>query len=155
MNIVQWLVMMVLVLITAIAWAEDPPQDTPDTQTEVGTETDEDGEPLPAAKAIYVPIKPAFVVNYGGQGRLRYLKAEISLRVADAAVENAVRHHLPYIRNEIILLFSKQTEEVLDTLEGKELLRQQALEAINLVLETEAEGNQVTDLYFNQLVIQK
>lgn len=118
-------------------------------------EVGEDGEPVAPVRAIYIPIKPPFVVNYGGPGRLRYLKAELSVRVADATGANSIRHHMPYIRNEIILLFSKQTEEQLDTQEGKELLRQEALVAINKVLEQEDGASGVMDLYFNQLVLQK
>ena len=110
---------------------------------------------VPAAHAIYISLKPPFVVNYGGPGRLRYMKIEVSVRVSSASGANAIRHHMPYIRNDLILLFSRQQEEVLDTQEGKELLRQQALEAVNNILMTEDGESDLVDLYFNQLVLQK
>jgi flagellar FliL protein len=106
-------------------------------------------------KAIYIPLKPPFVVNYGGKGRLRYLKAELSVRVSSASGANSIRHHMPYIRNDLILLFSRQSEENLDTQEGKEILRQEALAAIHNILETEDGESELVDLYFNQLVLQK
>ena len=114
---------------------------------------DEEAEALPSA--AYVPLKPPFVVNYGGQGKLKYLKAEISLRVTSPLDAKPIRHHMPYIRNNLILLFARQTEETLDTTEGKELLRQAALEEINNVLIEEEGETPVVDLFFSQFVIQK
>lgn len=107
------------------------------------------------AKAIYLPLKPPFVVNYGGQGRLKYMKASVSVRVANSKSANTIRHHMPYIRNNLILLFSKQNDEDLDTQEGKELLRQAAMTEISAILEAEEGESGLTDLFFNQLVIQK
>ena len=115
----------------------------------------EDEAAAAPARAIYIPLKPPFVVNYGGRGRLRYLKAELSVRVASASGANSIRHHMPYIRNQIILLFSKQSEQTLDTQEGKEMLRQEALQAIHEILEEEDGESELVDLYFNQLVLQK
>ena len=115
---------------------------------------DEEAAAAPA-RAIYIPLKPPFVVNYGGRGRLRYLKAELSVRVASAGGANSIRHHMPYIRNQLILLFSKQSEQTLDTQEGKEMLRQEALQAIHEILEEEDGESELVDLYFNQLVLQK
>ncbi len=116
---------------------------------------EEGGEAAPAPRAIYIPLKPPFVVNYGGVGRLRYLKAELSVRVASSVGANSIRHHMPYIRNQLILLFSKQTEETLDTQEGKEMLRQEALQEIHAILEEEDGESELIDVYFNQLVLQK
>ena len=115
----------------------------------------QDGETAVVERAIYIPIKPAFVVNYGGAGRLRYLKAELSVRVAGTNAANSIRHHMPYIRNNLILLFSRQMQENLDNQEGKELLRQEALQEINNILVAEEGVSDVMDLYFNQLVIQR
>jgi flagellar FliL protein len=114
-----------------------------------------DGEAAVAERAIYIPIKPAFVVNYGGAGRLKYLKAEVSVRVRGSSAANSIRHHMPYIRNNLILLFSSQMEENLDNQEGKELLRQAALQEITNILVAEEGVSDVEDLYFNQLVIQR
>ena len=108
-----------------------------------------------AERSVYIPIKPAFVVNYGGQGPLRYLKAEVSVRVKGASSANAIRHHMPYIRNNLILLFSRQSVDDLDTLEGKEQLRQEAMVEIERILIEEEGESGLQDLFFNQLVVQK
>jgi len=109
-------------------------------------------------RPIYIPLKPPFVVNYGGKGKLKYLKAELSVRVASNIEASFVRHHMPMIRNNIVLLFSRQNEEDIDTQEGKELLRQAALEEIRqIIIEEEGDENGpgIVDLYFNNFIIQK
>lgn len=107
------------------------------------------------AKPIYIPLKPPFVVNYGGVGKLKYIKAELSVRVKDATAANTLRHHMPLIRNSMVLLFSSQTDADLDTQEGKELLRQAALNEINALLEEEEGESGVVDLFFNNLIVQQ
>lgn len=106
-------------------------------------------------KAIYIPLKPPFVVNYGGVGRLKYLKAELSVRVNSTEAANSVRHHLPYIRNNLVLLFSKQSDADLDSQAGKEALRQQALAEIIAIVEVEDGETGIVDLYFENFVVQR
>lgn len=137
------------VLLSMFLWAEDAPPE----ESEV---SEVDGEAIPAT-AIYIPLKPQFVVNYGGAGRLRYLKAEVAVRLADAETANAVRHHMPYIRNNLVMLFAGQTNETIGSQEGKEAMRRDALEEVRKVLKQE-EGiapEAVVGLYFNTLFIQK
>lgn len=105
-------------------------------------------------QAIYIPLEPAFVVNYGGPGRLHFLKAAVTARVASDKDAEAIRYHMPYIRNQLIMLFGQQTHEILQTLEGKELLRQAVFDAIHQVV-TEEEGElNLVGVYFNQLILQ-
>lgn len=107
------------------------------------------------AATTYIPLAPAFVVNYGGTGRLKYLKAEISVRVDDPDSANSVRHHMPLIRNNLVMLFSRQSEEDVRTQEGKERLRQTALAEINRLITEEDGKSGVVDLFFNNLIIQQ
>lgn len=140
------LLMVIFFACSSLSWAQDE---------EEGAE----GEGAPAkSRPIYIPLKPPFVVNYGGKGRLKYLKVELSVRVASNREASYVRHHMPMIRNNIVLLFSRQNDEDIDTQEGKELLRQDALEEIRSIVAAE-EGDEsregIIDLYFNNFVIQK
>lgn len=77
------------------------------------------------------------------------------MRVKDATAANTLRHHMPLIRNSMVLLFSSQTDADLDTQEGKELLRQAALTEINALLEEEEGESGVVDLFFNNLIVQQ
>lgn len=83
----------------------------------------------------YLPIKPPLVVNYGGTGRVRYIKAEISLRTEDMKSAEEVSHHMPLIRDTLIMFLSGLTEEQLGSGEGKEKMRIEALAKINEALE--------------------
>jgi len=105
--------------------------------------------------AVYVPLQPPFVVNYGGKGRLKYLRAELSVRVSDSQAANSVRHHLPYIRNQLVLLFSRQNEEKVNSMEGRENLRKEALAAVQKVVLDEDELEGIEDLFFTNFVVQR
>lgn len=145
-------------LFTASAYAQDDGEGEEGIE-EGAAETAEAGEDgqvvLPNTGSIYIPLKPEFVVNYGGAGKLKYLKADISVRLRDGGVANSVRHHMPFIRNNLVMLFSAQSDETLSSQDGKEALRQEALKEVQEVLMTEDRQDGVIDLYFNSLIIQK
>lgn len=149
-------------VLAALTWAEEAekaPEATKEGDPAVAEPaTEKDGEAggvAPDSGAIYIPFKPPFVVNYGGPGRLKYIKADISVRLQDASAANSVRHHMPYIRNNLVLLFSAQTEESISSQEGKEALRQEALKEVREVIMAEDKQDGVVDLFFNAFLIQK
>ena len=126
-------------------------------------ETGPGADALPAGSgsgrdnSLYVSLGPSFVTNYDGGGRLKYLKADVTLRVRPPA-EVALERHLPYIRNRLVLLFSQQLEENLTSTDGKEALRAQALQevrdALDLLDRPGLSAN-VTELYFTAYVLQR
>jgi flagellar basal body-associated protein FliL len=83
----------------------------------------------------YIPIKPHLVVNYGGTGKVKYIKAELSLRTEDLHSAQEVSHHMPLIRDTLIMLISSVTDEQMASSEGKEKMRLEALEKINAALD--------------------
>lgn len=104
----------------------------------------------------FVELSPSFVTNYDGGGRLRYLKVDVSVRTKRPADE-ILRHHMPYIRSKLIELFSSQLEENLTSTEGKEHLREQALEKIREAIDyVEGSGSaDILEVYFTSYVIQQ
>jgi flagellar FliL protein len=66
-----------------------------------------------------------------------------------------VEMHEPLIRDQLILLFTQKTEEDFATTEGKEAIRQDALLRVQQVLQQEEGQPLVSDLLFNNLVIQR
>ncbi|MGH1487191.1 MAG: flagellar basal body-associated FliL family protein [Cellvibrionaceae bacterium] len=112
-------------------------------------------EPAVLERPIYVPVKPAFVVNYGGKGKLKYMKLEVSLRAKDTPASNAIRHHMPLIRDYLVRSFSRLQDEDVDTQQGKENVRLSALEGIKQLLKEEDGEESVTGLYFNNFVVQR
>jgi flagellar FliL protein len=87
-----------------------------------------------AAGINYIPITPPLVVNYGGPGKSRYIKAELSIRSENATDATIVTHNLPLIRDRLVSILSAQTEEIVNSVEGKEYLRLYALAEINKAL---------------------
>jgi flagellar basal body-associated protein FliL len=102
------------------------------------------GGPKVAEGVNYIAIEPALVVNYGGPGKARFIKAELSLRTETGTDATEVMHHLPLIRDRLISILSAQTEEIISTAEGKEYLRVYALAEINKAL-LKVEGHSVDD----------
>lgn len=100
----------------------------------------------PAEGVNYIALTPPLVVNYGGPGKSRYIKAELSLRAENAADATEVIHHLPLIRDRLVSILSAQTEEIISTAEGKEYLRVYALAEINKAL-LKVEGHDHADVH--------
>jgi len=145
LKIVRLICILGLLVGSASSLAQD------ETEEAAGTEA----ESAAPAKTIYIPMKPAFVVNYGGTGKLKYIKADVSIRLSTTAAADAVRHHMPFLRNNLVMLFSAQTDESITSQEGKETLRQEALKTVREVLYNEDRVDGVTDLYFNNFIVQK
>ncbi|MEM8498451.1 MAG: flagellar basal body-associated FliL family protein [Pseudomonadota bacterium] len=106
-------------------------------------------------KPTYVALTPSFVTNYGNEGsRLRYLKVDISVRVESMPHSHTVENHAPQIRNQIILLLSQQNSDGVNTHEGRQQLREDALKAVQEILLAEEGEEMVTDLLFDNFVVQ-
>ena len=105
-------------------------------------------------KPTYVALNPSFVTNYGNDARLHYLKVDISVRVESIPNSFKVETHLPQIRHNLVLLLSQQTSESVNSHEGRQQLRKEALVAVQKVLEVEEGEKIVTDLLFDNFVVQ-
>ena len=104
--------------------------------------------------AIYLPLDPPFLVNFDGQGRARYLQISMNVMARNQTVIEQVEHHMPIIRNTLVLLFSGQSLENVNTLEGKENLREKVLYAIQDILKDETGSPGIEAVYFTNFVIQ-
>lgn len=115
--------------------------------------------PAPTAEdaSPYVPVTPSFITNYDGGGRLRYLKADVVLRTDEPAAAEAIRKHMPYIRNGLVILFSSQLEENLTSTDGKETLRLEALQMVRSAVDllNGSGSGHIVDLYFTSFIIQQ
>lgn len=92
-----------------------------------------------------------FTVNL--QGLTQYLQVDISLKVADPKIAEAIKGWGPVIRHELILVLSSQKGEELGTLAGKKKVMEQIKTAINKVLKLDPKEG-VTDVLFESFVIQ-
>jgi len=132
---------------------------TPEPTVAEGAEGEEgsaEEEPEEEIKmpAIYFPLKPPIIVNFNARGRQRFLQAELTLMTRENDVIEAVELHMPMIRNSLVLLFGGQVYEELQTAEGKELLRQQALTDLQSILEQEIGKTGIEQVLFTNFVMQ-
>ncbi|WP_250657666.1 flagellar basal body-associated FliL family protein [Alkalimarinus coralli] len=104
--------------------------------------------------AVYLDIKPPFVVTYDVAGRQRYMQVFVSVQSRDQASLDTMELHMPLIRNKLIMLFSGQDFEKLQTAEGKTALRDASLSLINEMLEKEASGSSIEQVLFTNFVMQ-
>ena len=103
-------------------------------------------------KTAYLHLQPAIIGNFISDGpKLKVFKADISLRVTSNTIDR-VEYHAPLIRDQLVLLFSQQTDDSFATVEAKEELRREALKRVQTVLEREESEILVQDLLFNNLI---
>ncbi|WP_191488655.1 flagellar basal body-associated protein FliL [Pseudomonas sp. FEN] len=105
--------------------------------------------------AIFESMAPAFVTNFkDASGRQRYMQVSITLLARNQADLDALKVHMPVIRNNLVMLFSGQTYETLATPVGQELLRQKATASVQEVAQKEVGKVVVEQLLFTNYVLQ-
>lgn len=120
---------------------------------EVAEQVEETEEPA-IQPAIYYPMKPEFTTNYEVRGRQRYMQLHVTLMLRENDVVSSLELHMPALRNAMVMLLRNQDYQELQTAEGKELLRQQALLKIQEVLEHEIGKPGIEQVLFTNLVLQ-
>lgn len=104
--------------------------------------------------AIYESMSPAFVVNFNQNGRQRYMQVSITMQARDQAAVDALKVHMPVIRNNLVMLFSGQSFESLATPVGQEMLRQKATASVQEVAQKEVGKLVIDQLLFTNFVLQ-
>jgi flagellar FliL protein len=117
---------------------------------------DEHSEGVTPAKlpALYESIAPAFIANYKHQGRQRYMQVSVALMARNQAELDALKVHMPLIRNRLVMLFSGQDFGALMTPVGKEMLRSQATAVVQEVAQKETGKTVVEQVLFTNIVLQ-
>lgn len=121
-------------------------------------------EPAPAADAaasnvkpaaIYEALAPAFVVNFNQNGRQRYMQVSITMQARSQADLDALKVHMPVIRNNLVMMFSGQGFDTLaGSPVGQEMLRQKATAVVQEVAQKEVGKPVVDQLLFTNFVLQ-
>ena len=64
--------------------------------------------PVGKQPAIFESMAPAFVANFNQNGRQRYMQVSITMLARNQADLDALKVHMPVIRNNLVMLFSGQ-----------------------------------------------
>lgn len=101
---------------------------------------------------IYVDVSKV-LVNLQHGGRTRYVQADIELMSYSPKVIEQARRDMPAIRDRLLFLLNAQDFAALKTVQGKEALRADALQAVNAVLGL-TPPDAVEALYFENFILQ-
>jgi len=117
-------------------------------------DSSEGGQAAKPPPLIYHELQPELLGNIEGAGRVRFVQVGVVLATRDRAVLEVVNQHMPVIRNDLLMLLSSKTYDVLITTEGKEATRQEMLEAIRTVVQAHTGEPGIESIYFTAFVMQ-
>lgn len=117
-----------------------------------GAEAAKAEQKLPAQ---YVALDPPFVVNFEPGSRARFLQVAVQLMTRDPQMVGFLKANDPAIRNDLLLLFGNKSVDEVSSQQGKEALRQAALETIRTIIEAEGGSPDALEaVYFTSFVMQ-
>jgi flagellar FliL protein len=138
------------------AKSDDAEHEGGDEESSDGEHGDDagEGEGKSKAKAQYLAMEPAFVVNLAAPDSSRYLQVTVEVMTRDAKALDDLKLHMPAVRNNLLMLFGQKTAADLSGRDGREALRQLALTEVQKVMREETGDDSVDALYFTSFVTQ-
>lgn len=106
------------------------------------------------AKAHYLSLEPAFVVNVTDGNRVRHMQVQLQVKYSQPEIEAYIIQHNPAIRHEMVMLLSGKSVDEIKTVSGKQKMMEDALAAIQQVLQENINNTGIEAVYFTDLVIQ-
>lgn len=91
----------------------------------------------PAKPPVFLPLE-TFTVNLQLEETPQFLQVALTLKVRDNAVVDALKLHMPEVRDRTLLLLSNQKASALLTLDGKKKLAGDIVSTLNAILEPPA-----------------
>nr|WP_019570178.1 flagellar basal body-associated FliL family protein [Thioalkalivibrio sp. ALE11] len=112
-----------------------------------GPATAEDGD------SRYVTLD-SLVVNLEDPGAARYLQTNIQLETASQEDADRVRDHMPAVRDRLIHVMGGRGPAEVRRSDGREALRDEAVEELRVILEELTGEPRIDALYFSNFIIQ-
>ncbi len=104
--------------------------------------------------AIYHDLHPAFVANFSGKSNKNYMQVYIVAMAYEDSVIQDLQLHMPVIRNNVLMTLSSTTSQEIETVEGKEQLRQKVLLKMKETMKEKTGEEGIQDIYFTKFVAQ-
>ncbi|MFN3711649.1 MAG: flagellar basal body-associated FliL family protein [Alishewanella aestuarii] len=107
-------------------------------------------------EVVYYGFDPDIVTNYVTENRrtLGYLRVSVELMLPSRDMLKTIEYHEPLILDTIIGILSKQSEEKVKSLHGREEIRLIILEQLQQVLRRETGQPMVQDVLFTKYLYQ-
>lgn len=128
---------------------ENPAVESAEVEEEVMEE-----ETMMETAAIYHNLHPAFVANFSGTSKKKYMQVYVVALAREQMVIDDLKLHMPAVRNNILMTLSKKTSDEVATVEGKETLRKEVLETVRSTMKEKTGKEGIEDLYFTKFVAQ-
>lgn len=105
---------------------------------------------------VYYGFDPDIVTNYisGNRRSLGYIRISVELMLEDKRFLPAIEHHEPLILDIIYGTISKQPEEKIKSLTGREEIRQNLLDKLQQAMKKEAGETIIRDILFTKYLYQ-
>ena len=111
---------------------------------------------IAAPTAVYFPFGEAFTINFLKQSKqqVRYLQIKVTLMAHQQEAINNASANLPMLQDALRSLFSEQSSDQVNSVEGRRALQSTALSTINTILKNELGSDPVEAVYFTSFVLQ-
>ena len=103
---------------------------------------------------LYLPLEPAFVVNFRDDESLRYLQVGVTLMSHDPDAINVAKGADPVLRDGLVALFSNQKFSIISDAAGRQKLQEQALATVRKIVQARLGRPGIDALYFTSFVMQ-
>jgi len=99
----------------------------------------------------YFGLEPEIVTNYiNNKKKLGYVRLTAELMIKNAANLETVEHHAPLLRDAIIGVLSKEPEDKIRSLTGREEVRLKCVREIKRLLKRETGNEIIKDVLFTK-----
>jgi len=110
--------------------------------------------PAPPAVPIFFPLESMTVNLQSDDGQQHFLRIGLTLKLGDAATQQALTEHMPEVRSRILLALSNKHPDDLAPLEGKRALAEELKTLITEPTDKGAAPVRVQDVLFTEFVVQ-
>jgi flagellar protein FliL len=110
----------------------------------------------PPKEIVYYGFDPDIVTNYisGNRRSLGYIRLTVELMIEDKAFLPNIEHHEPLILDIIYGMVSKQPEDKIKSLTGREEIRLAILDKLQQAMKKEEGKTMIRDILFTKYLYQ-
>lgn len=100
----------------------------------------------------YFGFEPDIITNYIGQSnkKLGYVRITVDLMLSDLSNIAIVEHHTPLLRDALVEILSKEPEEKIKSLTGREEIRKRCAEKLKTLLKQETGQEIIREVLFTK-----
>lgn len=100
----------------------------------------------------YFGFEPDIIANYIAQNnkKLGYVRVTVDLMLTDMANIAVVEHHTPLLRDALVEILSKEPEENIKSLTGREEIRKRCAERLKTLLKQETGQEIIREVLFTK-----